>query len=105
MMGETLFLAAGFGASLFGSANFATPSGACVAVVDRAAVQAIERTSWIGQATTLGRPFAVRQGVLRAGVSLFGPQSAIFSVDVAIDSACNVLSTSIRLESNPWHDR
>ena len=86
------------------SASLATPSGACLAVVNRAAQQAVEKSPWIGQATAAGAPYAVGPGVLRASVGLFGPQSALFSVDVAIDAACHVLSTSIILESNPWRE-
>ena len=86
------------------SASLATPRGACVARVNRAAQQAIEKSPWIGQATAAGAPYAVSPGVLRASVGLFGPQSALFSVDVAIDAACRVLSTNIILESNPWRE-
>jgi len=86
------------------SVSLAAPTGACAAVVNEAAQKAVAKTPWIGQATPVGAPFATSPGVLRASVSLFGPQSAIFSVDVAIDGACHVLSTSVQLESNPWRD-
>ena len=109
-MGETrsvmkaLVLAASLSAVVFSSPNRAAPSGACVARVNQAAQRAVERTPWIGQATAVGMPFALKPHVLRASVSLFGPQSAIFSVDVGVDAACDVLSTSVLLESNPWRD-
>jgi len=101
---KPLVLAASLSAVLLGSASLATPSDACVAAVNRAAQQAVAKTPWIGQAMAVGSPFAIRPGVLRASVSLFGPQSAIFAVDVAIDAACDVLSTTVLLESNPWRD-
>ena len=107
-MGETrrvmkaLVLVESLSAVLLCPASFAAASSACLAVVSRAAQQAVERTPWIGQATAVGAPFALTAHVLRASVTLFGPQSAIFSVDVGVDAACNVLSTSVLLESNPW---
>ena len=74
----------------------ARPDDACLAAVNAAAQQAVANSPWIGQANPIGTPFVLRPGVLRASVGLFGPQSAFFSVDVGIDAACNVRSTSIR---------
>jgi hypothetical protein len=92
----TLALALLQGAALAGS------RGACNAAVNEAAVEAVDRSPWIGQASAVGDPFVLRPGVLRARVGLFGPQSAFFDVDVSVDAGCNVRSTSIRLDSNPW---
>jgi hypothetical protein len=89
-------------AAMASSPCLARPSDACLAAVNAAAQDAVTKSPWIGQANAVGTPFVWRPNVLRASVSLFGPQSAIFSVDVGIDAACNVRSTSIELESNPW---
>ena len=97
-----LVLAGALSVTMVSTACLAGPSDACLAAVNTAAQQAVAKSPWIGQATAVGSPFAVRPNVLRASVSLFGPQSAIFSVDVGIDPDCNVRSTSIELESNPW---
>ena len=72
---------------------------ACIRTVDQAFLQAVNRIPVIGQTTVLGRPFAVEPGVWRAEVEVFGPQTQIYEVDVAIDRACRVLATSTRLES------
>ena len=97
-----LLVAASLGAAMFPSASLAKPSDACLAAANGAAQEAVTRTPWIGQANSIGTPFVLRPGVLRASVGLFGPQSAFFSVDVGIDPACNVRSTNVRLDSNPW---
>jgi hypothetical protein len=74
-------------------------SAACDATVDRAALQAVNKIPVIGQTSVLGTPFTIDRGVLRVEVDVFGPQSQVYEVDVTIDSACRVLATSTRLES------
>ncbi len=74
-------------------------SEACAKIVDQASLKAVNRIPVIGQTLVLGRPFASERGVLRVEVEVFGPQTQIYAVDVTIDSACRVLATSTRLES------
>jgi hypothetical protein len=74
-------------------------SAACDAAVDRAALQAVNKIPVIGQTSVLGQPFTIDRGVLRAEVDVFGPQNQVYAVDVTIDSACRMLPTSTRLES------
>lgn len=102
---QLLRIVAGLTAATFVSPAFATPNAACLAVVNAAAQQAVANSPWIGQANSIGEPFVLGPGVWRASVGLFGPQSAFFSVDVGVDPGCNVRSTSIRLDSNPWRSR
>jgi len=71
----------------------------CIRTVNQASLDAVNRIPVIGQTTALGRPFAIEPGVLRVEVEVFGPQTQVYAVDVAIDSACRVLATSTRLES------
>ena len=80
-------------------ASFASADAPCDATVNRAALHAVNRIPVIGQTTVLGRPFTIDRGVLRVEVDVFGPQSQVYAVDVTIDSACRVLATSTRLES------
>jgi len=102
MTGETRS-AATFGLALsaaaFITASFASAGAACDATVDRAALQAVNKIPVIGQTSVLGQPFAIDHGVLRVEVDVFGPQSQVYEVGVTIDSACRVLATSTRLES------
>ena len=83
------------------SACFAQSSGGCAKIVDNAALQAVNKIPVIGQTTVFGSPFAIERRVLRVEVDVFGPQTQVYSVDVTIDNACNVVATSTRLESNP----
>jgi hypothetical protein len=87
--------------------TFAPPSVAkenvdCTNVVNAAALQAIARTNPLGQTFVQGQPFVIDPNALRVGVEVFGAQDLLYSVDVKVDGACHVLSTSTRLESNPW---
>ena len=80
----------------FGSPSFARES--CTPVVNKAALQAIARTSPLGQTFTIGQPFAIGPDVLRAEVEVFGTRDLLYWVDVTVDGACHVLSTSTQLE-------
>jgi hypothetical protein len=88
-------------AAICSSASCASISDGCTKIVDRAALQAVERTLPIGQTMVLGRPFAVEPGVLRLEVEVFGPETLVYEVDTTIDSSCRVLEASTRLESKP----
>ena len=91
--------AALLGAAMCSAPSLAQVSPDCVGAVDRAAVAAVNHIPVIGQTTAHGSPFALKPGVLRVEVDVFGPQSQVYAVDVSIDSACRVLATSARLES------
>ncbi len=77
-------------------------SPACVATVNKAALQAMTRTSPLGQMQIFGDPGVFDPHLLRVTVRVFGGRTEIYSVDVAIDDACRVLSASTRLETNDW---
>jgi hypothetical protein len=96
---QPLSVAAVVLSALCSSPGLAAMSEDCARTVDQASLQAVNRIPVIGQTTVLGRPFAIEPGVLRVEVEVFGPQTQLYAVDVAIDSACRVLATSTRLES------
>ena len=76
---------------------------ACIGRVNRAALQAMNRTTPLGQMQIFGDPAVFDPHLLRITVNVFGARTDIYSVDVTIDDACNVLSASTRLESNEWY--
>jgi hypothetical protein len=78
---------------------------ACVARVNTAALQAMNRTLPLGQMQIYGTPAAFDPRNLRVTVNVFGARTEIYDVDVTIDNACSVLSASTRLESNEWPTR
>ena len=98
---EKPLLIAVFGAALWSNASFAAISEDCTTNVDRAAVQAVNRTLPIGQTTVFGSPFAIKPDVWRVEVDVFGPETLVYSVDATVDRACRLLATSTRLESRP----
>jgi hypothetical protein len=78
---------------------FPLPGGAniapqCVARVNKAALQAMDRTSPLGQMQIFGSPAVFNPHLLRVTVSVFGARTEIYRVDVTIDDACRVLSAS-----------
>jgi hypothetical protein len=81
------------------SVSFAKANVDCAGVVKRVALQAVNRTDPFGKMTVFGEPFAIEPSVIRVEVDVFGGDNPIYSVDVTIDDACKVLSTSTRLES------
>jgi hypothetical protein len=85
-----------------GSANIAP---ACVARVDKAALQAMNRTQALGQLQIVGPPTVFSPNLLRVEVNAVAARTEIYAVDLTIDNACNVLAASTRLESNEWPDR
>ena len=92
------------GAALLSAAMCSGPglagmSADCAAIVSNASLQAVSRAPVIGQTIARGRPLAIEPSVMRAEVEVFGPQTQIYEVDVAIDRECHVLATSTRLES------
>jgi hypothetical protein len=94
-----LFAAALLSAAMCSTPSLAGMSADCAAIVNKASLQAVNRAPVIGQTIALGRPFAIEPSVMRAEVEVFGPQTQIYAVDVAIDRDCRVLATSTRLES------
>jgi hypothetical protein len=86
-------------AAMGNSPALAGISEACAKIADQASLNTVNRIPVIGQTMVLGRPFAIKQGVLRVEVEVFGPQTQVYAVDVTIDRSCRVLATSTRLES------
>jgi hypothetical protein len=84
---------------------FPLPAGAtiapqCVARVNKAALQAMDRTNPLGQMQIFGSPAVFNPHLLRVTVTVFGGRTEIYSVDVTIDDACRVLSATTRLEND-----
>jgi hypothetical protein len=71
----------------------------CAAAANEAALKGVGRTNPLGQMQIYGNPFAIAPNVMRVEVDVFGPQNPVYTVDVAIDSACRVQSVSTRLVS------
>ncbi len=95
----------GASASALAFPNPTQVSPACVARVNAAALQAMDRTNPLGQLTVFGDPVVWDPHVLRVTVRVNGTRTEIYSVDLKIDDACHVLSASTLLQSNPWFDR
>jgi hypothetical protein len=74
----------------------------CTARVNKAALQAMNRTRPLGQMTIFGPPTAFGPHLLRVEVRVFGGRTELYAVDVTIDNACNVLGASTRLEASDW---
>jgi hypothetical protein len=74
----------------------------CVARVNKAALQAMNRTNPLGQMTIFGPPTAFGPHLLRVEVRVFGGRTELYGVDVTIDNACNILGASTRLEASDW---
>ena len=89
-------------ASAFTFPGAVTIAPECVARVDKAALQAMDRTNPLGQITVFGDPTVFDPHLLRVMVRVFGARTEIYSVDITIDDACHVLSASTRLELNEW---
>jgi hypothetical protein len=83
--------------------NPARVSPPCVARVNTAALQAMERTNPLGQIMVVGDPIVFDPHVLRVEVRVFGARTILYNVDLTIDDACHVLSATTQLESNPWY--
>jgi hypothetical protein len=74
----------------------------CVARVNKAALQAMNRTRPLGQMTIFGPPTSFGPHLLRVEVRVFGGRTELYAVDVTIDNACNILGASTRLEASDW---
>ncbi len=85
--------------ALFGCASSAQISDSCAALISRTELQTIARTNPLGSMRVFGRPYAIEPGMLRAEVDVYGGDNPIYSVDVKVDGACNVISISSRLVS------
>jgi hypothetical protein len=94
-----LVLAAAFGMVACNETGPAEPIAGCRTVVERAALDAVDRTRPIGQTHVFGSPFAIAPGMQRIEVDVFGAEWLVYAVDVTIDPSCKVLATSARLES------
>jgi hypothetical protein len=77
----------------------------CVARVNKAALQAMNRVGPLGQMQIFGAPTSFGPYLKRVEVRVFGGRTDIYAVDVTIDNACNILGVSTRLETNYWNLR
>jgi len=87
-------------ASAFPLSSAPTVAPQCVARVNKAALQAMDRTNPLGQMQIFGSPVVFNPHLLRVTVTVFGARAEIYSVDVTIDDACRVLSVTTRLEND-----
>ncbi|HEY1884797.1 MAG TPA: hypothetical protein VGG86_01955 [Roseiarcus sp.] len=87
------------------SASVAKTAPDCVARVNKAALQAMNRTNPLGQLQIFGAPTSFGPHLKRVEVRVFGGRTEIYAVDVTIDNACNILGASTRLETNEWNLR
>jgi hypothetical protein len=74
----------------------------CIGRINKAALQAMKRTRPLGQMTIFGPPTSFGPHLLRVEVRVFGGRTELYAVDVTIDSACNILGASTRLEASDW---
>ena len=95
-----LVAAQGAGAFPFPASVKVAPE--CIARVNAAALQAMNRTGPLGQMQIFGDPAVFDPHLLRVTVRVFGARTEIYAVDLTIDDACRVLSASTRLETNDW---
>ena len=71
----------------------------CVATINQAALQAVNRTRPLGQTTIVGSPTSFGPHLKRVEVRVFGGRTEIYDVDVRIDDACNILGVSTRRQT------
>lgn len=74
----------------------------CVTRVNKAALEAVNRTGPLGQMQIFGDPAVFDRGLVRVTVNVYGARTEIYAVDLVIDDACRVISASTRLDSNDW---
>jgi hypothetical protein len=82
------------------SASVAQPSPHCIARVNKAALEAMNRTKPLGQMQISGSPISFGPYLQRVEIGVYGARIEMYAVDVTIDGACNVLGASTRLETN-----
>ena len=70
----------------------------CAAIVSAAGLKAVGQTGPIGQMQIWGDPVAFGPNLRRVEVGVFG--SGEYDVDVTINSHCNVISATTRLETS-----
>jgi hypothetical protein len=91
-------------------AAFSSPSAArtasdCVARLNKAALQAMNRTNPLGQMQISGSPISFGPHLKRVEVGVYGARAEMYAVDIKIDDGCNILGASTRLETNEWPNR
>ncbi len=86
----------------FSSASMAKTAPNCVAKLNKAALQALNRTNPLGQMQISGSPISFGPYLKRVEIGVYGARTEMYAVDVTIDGACNVLEASTRLETNEW---
>ena len=87
------------------SAAVAKTSADCVARVNKAALQALNRTNPLGQMQISGSPISFGPYLKRVEIGVYGARTEMYAVDITIDGACKILGASTRLETNEWPDR
>jgi hypothetical protein len=85
-----------------GSTSVAEPSPQCLARLNKAALEAMNRTKPLGQMVISSPPTTFGPHLIRVEVGVYGARTEMYAVDVKIDGACNVLGASTRLETNEW---
>jgi hypothetical protein len=89
----------------FSSVSVAKTGPDCAARINKAALQAMNRTKPLGQMQIVGSPISFSPHLKRVEVGVYGARTEMYAVDVTIDSACNILEASTRLETNEWPTR
>jgi hypothetical protein len=77
----------------------------CVAGLNKAALQAVNRTNPLGQMQIFGGPTSFGPYLKRIEVRVNGARTEVYAVDLTIDGSCNVRGASTRLETSDWNLR
>jgi hypothetical protein len=77
----------------------------CVAGLNKAALQAVNRTNPLGQMQIFGGPTSFGPYLKRIEIRVNGARTEVYAVDLTIDGSCNVRGASTRLETSDWNLR
>ena len=77
----------------------------CVAGLNKAALQAVNRTNPLGQMQIFGGPTSFSPYLKRIEIRVNGARTEVYAVDLTIDGSCNVRGASTRLETSDWNLR
>jgi hypothetical protein len=77
----------------------------CVAGLNKAALQAVNRTNPLGQMQIFGGPTSFGPYLKRIEIRVNGARTKVYVVDLTIDGSCNVREASTRLETSDWNLR
>jgi hypothetical protein len=87
------------------SASVPKASPDCLAGLNQAALQAVNRTNPLGQMQIFGGPTSFGPYLKRIEVRVNGARTEVYAVDLTIDGSCNVRGASTRLETSDWNLR